>query len=51
MFIINNRPEMILVGLTIVRLDVGADIDKGVSLSESFFDLLDAALFLAIFFC
>jgi hypothetical protein len=42
---------MILVGLAIVRLDVGGDIGIGVSLSESFFDLLNAALFLAVLFC
>jgi hypothetical protein len=50
-FVINDRPEMILVGLAIVRLDVGADIDMGVGLSEPFFDLLNAALFLSVFFC
>lgn len=49
--VVNDRPEMILVGLAIVRLDIGADIDIGVGLSESFFDLLNAALFLAVLFC
>jgi hypothetical protein len=50
-FVIDHRPEMSLVRLAIVGLDVGADIDVRVGWCESLFDLLNTALFLAVFFC